>query len=79
MLNAAITILFAVICLFQPWALVIFAFLWLLEKKTAEMREEQGNELLRKIDKHFEEVEELQEVEEHRPVIRKKPNLRVVK
>lgn len=80
MLNVAITILFAVICIFQPWMAVIFGFLWLVEmnyRKTERERQESiqkiQDDFYKKVDVIVEEFNAPEQPE------RKKVHLRIVK
>lgn len=77
MLNVLITLLFVVICIFQPWMAAFLLFWWLLGKKEQEVYQQRGQDLVQRIDEIFAEEPE-PEPEYVRPV-RQKPNLRIVK
>ena len=84
MLNVAITFLFVVICVFQPWMAVIFGLLWLVEMKYKQM-ERGRQEGVQQLQDDFEKkantiIEDFNKSIEDQPERKpKKVHLRIVK
>ena len=88
MLNAAIAILFVVICFFQPWMVVIFALFWLVGYRENQKQAAHNDAFAAHKAKAFKELDEkiekiMAEEDENPPPetksTRDRSHLRVVK